>query len=153
MIAGIILTPLKQINHPKGDIYHAMKREDPGFIGFGEAYFSTILQGMVKGWKCHSQMTLNLVCIMGKIHFVFYDGRECSSTFGQFMEVTLSPETPELYRRLTIPAGVWMAFIGIGENKSILLNLADITHDPTEQINVPIAESDIKFDFSKIRVQ
>ena len=39
---GIILTPLKRINHPKGDIFHAMKKTDLGFEGFGEAYFSTI---------------------------------------------------------------------------------------------------------------
>lgn len=153
MISGIIITPLKQINHPKGDVYHAMKRNDPGFIGFGEAYFSTILCGLVKAWKCHFRMTLNLVCISGKIHFVLYDGREHSDTFGQFMEITLSPEQSDLYKRLTIPPGVWMAFIGIGENKSTLLNVADIPHDPTEQINIPIEESDIKFDFSKIQIQ
>ena len=34
---GVILTPLKQIYHPKGDIFHAMKASDIGFIGFGEA--------------------------------------------------------------------------------------------------------------------
>ena len=41
MIEGIIITPLKKIYHTQGDIYHAMKKSDPGFDGFGEAYFST----------------------------------------------------------------------------------------------------------------
>lgn len=150
IIDGVILTPLKQIYHPKGDVFHAMKCTDPGFDGFGEAYFSSILQGQVKAWKCHSRMTLNLVCIVGKIHFVLYDGREDSPTCGQFMEATLSPGMDSLYRRITIPPGVWMAFIGIGEGKSVLLNVANIPHDPTEQVNIPIEESDIKFDFDKI---
>ena len=149
-IDGVLLTPLKQITHPKGDVFHAMKCVDPGFEGFGEVYFSNVLQGLVKAWKRHSRMTLNLVCIVGKIHFVLYDGRENSSTFGKYMEVILSPELPELYRRITIPAGVWMGFVGIGEGKSILLNVANIPHDPLEQVNIPIEESDIKFDFNKI---
>lgn len=153
IINGVLLTSLKQINHPKGNIFHAMKRVDPGYVDFGEAYFSSILYGSVKAWKCHSRMTLNLVCIVGKIHFVLYDGRKKSSTYGQFMETTLSSEKLELYRRITIPSGVWMAFIGIGEGKNMLLNVADIPHDPTEQVNIPIEESDIKFDFSQINVQ
>lgn len=150
MIEGVIVTPLKQIYHPKGDVFHAMKCVDPGFDGFGEAYFSSIIQGLVKAWKCHSKMTLNLVCIVGKIHFVLYDGRENSPTRGEFMEITLSPESPDMYRRLTIPPGVWMAFVGIGEGKSILLNVANIPHDPAEQVNIPIEESGIDFDFSNI---
>ena len=153
MIDGVILTPLRQINHPKGDVFHAMKRTDPGFVSFGEAYFSSILCGLVKAWKRHSRMTLNFVCMVGKIHFVLYDGREGSPTFGNYLETTLSPDKPELYRRITIPPGVLMAFVGIGEGKSMLLNVADIPHDPTEQVNIPVEESDIEFDFSKINVQ
>ena len=28
---GVILTSLKQIHHPKGDIFHGMKKSDEGF--------------------------------------------------------------------------------------------------------------------------
>ena len=51
---GVVLTPLKQIKHPLGDLYHAMKKSDKDFSGFGEAYFSTVNQGCVKGWKKHT---------------------------------------------------------------------------------------------------
>ena len=153
IIEGVLLTPLKQITHPRGDVFHAMKRVDPGYIDFGEVYFSSVLCGLVKAWKCHSRMTLNLVCMVGKIHFVLFDGRENSPTYERFMEVTLSPERPELYRRITIPPGVWMAFIGIAEGKNLLLNVADISHDPTEQINIPVEKSDIRFDFTKINIE
>ena len=153
MIDGVLVTPLKQIYHPKGDVFHAMKCVDPGFEGFGEAYFSSIIGGLVKAWKRHSRMTLNLVCIVGKIHFVLYDGRDGSPTKGEFMEITLSPEDPQLYRRLTIPPGVWMAFVGIDKYKSVLLNVANIPHDPAEQVNIPAEESNIVFDFDKISVE
>ena len=69
---GVTLTPLKQITHPKGDIFHAMKASDDGFSGFGEAYFSTVNQGEVKGWKKHTEMTLNLVVVIGEIEFVVF---------------------------------------------------------------------------------
>ena len=70
MIEGILITPLKKIYNPRGDIFHAMKASSDGYIGFGEAYFSTINHGEVKGWKCHLRATLNLIVIVGEIRFV-----------------------------------------------------------------------------------
>lgn len=133
---GVILTPLKQIHHPKGDIFHAMKKSDLGFDGFGEAYFSTINQDDIKGWKKHTGMTLNLVVIVGEIKFVVYD-----EVTKEFFSVTLSQNN---YQRLTVKPNLWMAFQGIGEY-NILLNLASIEHDPNEAINIGI--EDIKYDW------
>ena len=49
-IEGVIHTPLSRIFHPKGDILHGMKKSDEGFTGFGEAYFTIIKNGEIKGW-------------------------------------------------------------------------------------------------------
>ena len=126
---GVILTPLKQINNPKGDIFHAMKKSDDGFDGFGEAYFSTVYKDDIKGWKKHSKMTLNLVVPVGKIDFVVYneDSKE-------FFSVQLSQDN---YQRLTVQPNLWMAFRGLEEN-SMLLNLASIEHDPSESENIEL---------------
>lgn len=124
---GVILTPLKQIHHPKGDVFHAMKQSDVGFDGFGEAYFSTIHQGDIKGWKKHTKMTLNLVVPIGEIEFIVYNEKE-------FFTVKLSSKN---YQRLTVQSGLWMAFRGIGES-NMLLNLASLEHDPEEAINQPL---------------
>jgi len=121
---GVTLTPLKQIFNPKGDIFHAMKKSDSGFDGFGEAYFSTINRGDIKGWKKHTKMTLNLVVVSGEIEFVVYNREE-------FLSVKLSHNN---YQRLTIKPNLWMAFRGIGEN-NMLLNIANIEHDPNEAEN------------------
>lgn len=43
-----------------------------------------------------------------------------------------------------------MGFVGIGEGKSIFLNVVNIFYDFLEQVNILIEESDIKFDFNKI---
>ncbi|MEF1172537.1 dTDP-4-dehydrorhamnose 3,5-epimerase family protein [Vibrio sinaloensis] len=129
MLDGLLITPLKQISHPKGDIFHAMKSSDNGYVGFGEAYFSEVNFGEIKGWKKHTEMVLNLVVPAGKIKFVAYDDRAQSSTYGQFYQTELSAEN---YCRLTVPQGVWLAFQGTGESRNLLLNLASIPHDPNE---------------------
>jgi dTDP-4-dehydrorhamnose 3,5-epimerase len=124
---GVTLTPLKQITHPKGDIFHAMKASDDGFSGFGEAYFSTVNQGEVKGWKKHTEMTLNLVVVIGEIEFVVYDDN-------RFYGVKLSKNN---YQRLTVEPGLWLAFRGL-DSENMLLNLASIEHDPNESENVDL---------------
>jgi dTDP-4-dehydrorhamnose 3,5-epimerase len=129
MIEGVILTPLKQIFHPKGDVFHGMKKSDPGFTGFGEAYFSTIYAGDIKPWKKHLRMTLNLIVPVGKIRFMIYDDRIGSATQGQTMDVELGSDN---YQRLTVPPGVWMAFEGVLEGLNLLLNIADLEHEPNE---------------------
>ena len=128
---GVIVTPLKQIYNPKGDIFHAMKKSDDGFDGFGEAYFSTIHKDNIKGWKKHTKMTLNLVVPVGKIEFIVYDENS-----KEFLSIELSQEN---YQRLTIKPNLWMAFRGLEEN-SMLLNLASIEHDPSEAVNIDIKE-------------
>ena len=128
---GVILSPLKRIHNPKGDIFHAMKKSDEGFSEFGEAYFSTIYKNDIKGWKKHKQMVLNLVVPVGAIEFVVYNENK-----QEFFNVTLSSDN---YQRLTVSAGLWMAFRGVEEN-SMLLNLASIEHDPNESENINLEE-------------
>jgi len=128
---GVILTPLKQIHHPKGDIFHAMKKSDIGFDGFGEAYFSTIYKDDIKGWKKHTEMTLNLVVPVGEIEFVIFDENK-----DNFFTVKLSQNN---YQRLSVKPNYWMAFRGI-DKYSILLNLASIEHNPKESLNRTLSE-------------
>jgi len=142
-VSGVILTPLKQIFHPKGDVFHGMKASDLGYDGFGEAYFSTIHCDDIKPWKRHLRMTLNFVIPVGKIRFVIYDDRTDSPTKNSFFDVTLGEGN---YQRITIPAEVWVAFRGIGTGLNLLLNIASIEHDPTE-IERKEKLEDIKYDW------
>jgi dTDP-4-dehydrorhamnose 3,5-epimerase len=74
-------------------------------------------------------MTLNFVVPIGIIRFVIFDDREGSSTKNNFFDVTLSENN---YQRITIPPGVWIAFRGVGSKYNLLLNLANLEHNPTE---------------------
>jgi dTDP-4-dehydrorhamnose 3,5-epimerase len=125
----VILTSLKKIVSDKGNILHAIKKSDTGFVGFGEAYFSHVDKGSIKGWKKHLKMTLNLVVPLGEVQFVVYNEVE-----GSFCTHNLSKSN---YQRLTVGPGLWVAFKGI-QNINMLLNIASIEHDPSESISMGI---------------
>ncbi len=146
MLEGVLLTPLKRVHVTGGDVLHAMKSDDAGFHGFGEAYFSTAEFGAVKGWKRHREMTLNLVVPVGQIRFVIHDDRQNSSTCNAFYEVVLSKDN---YCRLTVPPMVWLGFQGVSKETGVLLNLADIKHDPSESDKMKIEKLNYKWDINQ----
>ena len=127
MIKDVFITNLERIKTPGGSVMHAMKESSVGYAGFGEAYFSQIEKNSIKAWKRHKNMTLNLVVPIGKIRFILFDDREISN--GQFQEVIISMDN---YCRLTVPPMVWMGFQGLSSEKSMLLNITNIEHDPGE---------------------
>ncbi|NCI49094.1 dTDP-4-dehydrorhamnose 3,5-epimerase [Sediminibacterium roseum] len=120
---NIIVTPLKQIEVKGGDVWHAFKRSDPQFREYGEAYFSWVEEGAVKAWKKHKRMTLNLVVPVGTVRFVMMTGQN------EFVTEDIGEAR---YARLTVPPGLWFGFQGLGPGKSLVLNIADIEHDPDE---------------------
>ena len=128
-IHDILITPLGIISVPNGDVMHAMKSSDEGYKDFGEAYFSTIHSGDIKAWKRHREMTLNLIVPSGKVKFVFFDDRREAQSYGNYSEVILSKEN---FCRLTVPPMVWMGFLGLDNETSIVLNIASIEHSPDE---------------------
>jgi dTDP-4-dehydrorhamnose 3,5-epimerase len=145
MINGVVVTPLSIIDTTGGDVMHGMKHSDKGYVGFGEAYFSIIEYGLIKGWKRHKEMVMNLVVPLGAVRFVLYDGRHDYTDYSKFQEITLSRD--DNYCRLTVPTGVWMGFQGLSEIDSILLNIASIEHSLEEVDKKALDE--INFDWSK----
>lgn len=127
MTRAATFTPLRQIPTPGGDIRHGLKAEEESFAGFGEAYFSLVDKGFVKGWKRHNRMTLNLIVPIGLIQFRVVD--DVAHTSEDFL---LGPDAPGQYGRLTVPPGLWLAFGGVGEGCNMLLNVASLQHDPLE---------------------
>lgn len=135
-VEDILISDLKIISVPGGNVLHAMKQVDTGYRGFGEAYFSYIEVGAIKAWKRHLKMTLNLVVPVGRVLFHFIDERGGATQF-----ITGSSN----YKRLTVPPGIWFGFKGLDENKSLLLNIADIPHDPTEIQRKDVSEMQVNW--------
>ena len=136
MIKDIIVTPLNVIDTLGGDVMHVMKKSSAGYVDFGEAYFSTIGRNRIKGWKKHEQMVLNIAVPVGEIKFVIYNENS-----QDFFSISLSKNN---YKRLTISPGLWIAFKGMQEN-NMLVNIANIEHDPNESENVDLNTIDYEW--------
>lgn len=128
---GVLTTPLRRILTPAGDVLHGMRSTDPTFAGFGEAYFSMVLSGHVKGWKRHAVMTVNLVVPSGAVQVSIHD-----ATAATTQAFVLCPDDEATCQRLTIAPGLWVAFGGIGRGSNVMLNVASIPHDPAESTSV-----------------
>jgi len=129
----ILVTPLKRIPTGGGDVMHALKSSDPGFNGFGEVYFSWVEQGAIKAWKYHQRMTMNLVVPLGEVRFVFH-------LLEQKENFRVENIGEKHYARLTVPSGIWFGFQGAASGRSLLLNLADMKHDPNEVFHTSISK-------------
>lgn len=131
MIANIDLVRMFWVEDTRGSIRHFMRNDDPLFTKFGEVYFSTVYPDTVKGWHLHKEMTLNYVCVVGKVLIAVHD-----PLTGDFEEFTLEDHGNN-YLRLTIPPGLWNGFrapVGWADPVTVA-NFTDIPHDPeTEEI-------------------
>jgi len=122
----IEVTPLRRINTPGGDVLKVLMKNENSFNDFGEAYISEVLPGIVKAWKLHYKMTLNLIVVKGKVKFVF-----CNDNNGKF-EFREEEIGDHRYARITVKPGLWFGFKGIDKETSKILNIANILHDPKE---------------------
>jgi dTDP-4-dehydrorhamnose 3,5-epimerase len=123
-----------------GDVLSGIKSNENGFAGFGEAYFSLVNPGAIKAWKLHKDMTSNLLVPKGVVKFVLFKENEGKMRF--IDEVILSRAH---YFRLTIEPGVWFGFKNISSDEAIILNIANIKHDPAESERKP--PSAIEYDW------
>ena len=118
------LVEINPIYHPKGDLFKILQKSSSDYLGFGEAYFTTINHGQTKGWKKHRDMYLNLTVPAGVVKFHIYDEAECSVN-----EFLLGYKNQG---RLFVPPGFWVAFSGVQNGINLILNIASIEHDPSE---------------------
>lgn len=126
----ISITPLARIPAAGGEVMHALKQGDAGYSGFGEAYFSWVAADAVKAWKRHTRMTMNIIVPVGQVQFVFrLDEAFRSEEIGS-----------DRYLRLTVPPGIWFGFKGLAAPKSLILNIANIQHDPAEVERLPLLD-------------
>ncbi len=132
IIEGVLFSPVKKINHENGDLFHIIRNFDKGFSGFGEVYVSTINYSEIKAWKKHVEMTVNMVVPCGRVKMIIFDDRPHSTTYGLFNEFIMSIDN---YFRLTIPPNLLYGFMGLDKTINMIINVANIPHNPNEQIN------------------
>lgn len=142
LIRDVRVTPLKQIVDQRGKVMHMIRRDTPGFAGFGEIYFSTIHAGSIKAWRRHKRMTLQYAVPHGTIQLVLYDDRVDSPTRGKLQEIIMGEEN---YCLVTIPPMVWYGFTAKHAAEAMVANCASLPHDPDEVERLDPLSSEIPY--------
>ena len=99
---------------------------------------------MVKAWRMHTKMTMNLAVISGNAKLVLYDARENSSMKGCVQEIFLGRDN---YVRVKIPPGIYSGFKGMTPSEGIVANCATLPHDSSESIRLDPHSSQIPYDW------
>ena len=127
----LIIKPLKKFHLNEGDVLHALKASENEFNGFEEVYFSTIKFKKIKAWKRHLKMTMNLVVPVGNVQFIFYNNNK------KLIDNIIIGE--KNYSRITVPPKIWFGFKGLSSSTSYILNVSDVSHDPSEIERKPLS--------------
>ena len=120
----IILKKLKTIPTDGGQVLHAIKNSENIINNLGEVYFSSIGHNVIRAWKFHKKMTLNLIVPLGSVKFVFYFEEK-----NKFLEYEIGEKN---YCRLTVKPKIWFGFQGLDIKQNLIMNIADLEHDQNE---------------------
>jgi dTDP-4-dehydrorhamnose 3,5-epimerase len=129
-IDGVRLSPLREIADERGAVLHMLRVDAEDFTQFGECYLSEILPGAVKAWKRHRAQTQLFAVPAGRIRIVIYDPRTEAASHGCLQVLDLG--RPDAYARLRIPPGLWYGFACLSPGPALIVNCADMIHDPRE---------------------
>ena len=124
---------------------HMLRADAPHFEHFGEIYFSVVNPGAIKAWRRHRSTVTNIAVPAGAIRLVLYDDRDGSATRGAVMELDTGRDA---YSLITIPAGVWSGFLGLGSEPATVANCATAPHDPAEIDRRPEHDATIPYIWS-----
>lgn len=145
VIADLIITRLKQIGDERGAVFHFLNSDCPNYKDFGEAYFSKINVGVVKGWKFHKIAEQNLCVPFGAVKIVVFDNRKDSPSKGVVQEILLDDH--KNYQLLSMPACLWYSFKSVSDSYSLLANIINIKHSPEESITLPLGTTEIPYEW------
>ncbi len=129
VIPGVEIRPLEVIADERGAVLHMLRADASYFQRFGEIYFSVVNPGAVKAWRRHRSAVMNLAVPVGEALIAMFDDRAGSSARGAVMDVRAGASN---YCLITIPAGVWSGFMGVGDRPAVIANCATEPHDPAE---------------------
>ncbi|MBD3336413.1 MAG: dTDP-4-dehydrorhamnose 3,5-epimerase [Candidatus Eisenbacteria bacterium] len=147
MIDGVVTKELRVIPDARGFLMEIMRRDDPFFRQFGQAYMTVAYPGVVKGWHYHRKQTDHFCVVKGMGKVVLYDRRDGSPTQGEVNEFFVGERKPLLIR---IPPGVAHGIKGVGTEPVYLLNVPDEVYDYDEPDEYRIAPhgGEIPYDWS-----
>jgi dTDP-4-dehydrorhamnose 3,5-epimerase len=116
-IDGVRVVPLKLIRNERGRLIEVQRRDDAHFLGFGQAYITSTLPGVVKAWYRHARQIDQIALMKGTLKLVLFDSRDNSATREVLLELTINEAAPALVQ---IPSSIWHGFQAINDETFLL---------------------------------
>ncbi len=135
--------------HPddRGRLFEVLRRDDPHFREFGQAYVTTTYPDVVKAWHRHQNQDDYFCCLTGMVKLVIRDDRPDSPTGGTTQEVWLGEHK---LRLVVVPRGTWHGWKCVSEREAMILNLVTTPYDPAapDEERLP-AHGALAYDWSR----
>lgn len=143
-IDGVRIVRLKKVVNDRGHLMEVQRKDDDHFLGFGQAYVTCTLPGVIKAWYRHHRQIDQIALVCGAATLALFDGREHSPSVGRTLECALSDERPALVQ---IPPGVWHGFQARGPEPLYLLHLNSVPQDAADpdEDRLPPDSTDIPY--------
>ena len=153
-LPGVVIIQPKVFGDSRGYFMETYKKEDYAKAGIDKEFVqdneSSSTKGVLRGLhfqKEHTQGKLVRVT-EGTVFDVAVDVRPNSSTFGQWVGVTLSSETKNMFY---VPEGFAHGFLVLSDTASFVYKCTDV-YDPTSEGGIPWNDPDIAVDWPKLDV-
>ncbi len=148
LIHGALIKPIRVMPDERGRLMEILRKDDPIFKKFGQAYLTTAYPGVVKAWHYHKKQTDHFCVVRGMAKVVLYDGRKDSPTRGIVNEFFIGELNPSL---VVIPNLVMHGYKNIGTEEVYLLNFPTEVYNYKEpdELRQPAHKNSIPYDWSR----
>ncbi len=139
ILEEVVLVPLRKMVNERGHLMEVQRADDNHYLGFGQAYITSTLPGIVKAWYRHATQHDQIILLKGALHLVLYDTRENSKTCQLLQHIHLEEDKPLLVQ---IPPGIWHGFKAMAAEPTLLLHLNNVAFDFTDPDEDRLAPDD-----------
>ncbi len=148
LIHGALIKPIRVMPDERGRLMEILRKDDPIFKKFGQAYLTTAYPGVVKAWHYHKKQTDHFCVVRGMAKVVLYDGRKDSPTRGIVNEFFIGELNPSL---VVIPNLVMHGYKNIGTEEVYLLNFPTEVYNYKEpdELRMPAHSPKIPYDWNR----
>ena len=119
-IEGVHIIPLKKVLNVRGHLMEVQRKDDLLYPGFGQAYITCTMPGIIKAWYRHHKQCDQIALIKGQLVLVLYDSRKDSPTRDNLLAIVITEQSPLLVQ---IPPEIWHGFKALGSEAMYLLHL------------------------------
>ena len=147
-IEGLWVKELRLIPDDRGWLLEILRRDDPGFVDFGQVYMTTAYPGVIKAWHMHRRQWDMITCVRGMIRLALYDAREDSPTRGRLEEFHMGELRPLLVR---VPPGVYQGFLNVGTGVALIINIPSepYNYEDPDEVRLPPDDPSIPYSWER----